>query len=64
MIIETLVHIITKWTLSLSQPLVNVGSPTHTPHVDCQLVRGTIYFGWSDSGPIAGWHDRSNTNTC
>ena len=27
----------------------------HTPsRRDCQLVRGTIYYGWSDSGPIAG----------
>ena len=27
----------------------------HTPsRWDCQLVRGTIYYGWSDSGPIAG----------
>ena len=22
-------------------------------HRDCQLVRGTIYYGWSDNGPIA-----------
>ena len=34
--------------------LVDVGSPTHPSHRDCQLVRETIYYGWSDSSLIAG----------
>jgi len=41
---------IKKWTLNLTE-LHTTGSWAHR---DCQLVRGTIYYGWSDSGLIAG----------
>jgi len=76
LLLSFMTMIITKWTLSLTQPhktgswgwglhpliynelsssLVNVGSPSHTPHAESdrkKLVRGITYYGW--------WSDKPN----